>query len=324
MSLQDAIKFLKGAVARNLPGRAPGLYIFHEGWCYAQNTAVIAAYPVPHILGTFALAADGLEAALSRFDGEPVISAGDNDGVIAMKSGRIRSSLKLMHADPPASTMPTESWEPIPQTLAKALRMTAVFVSDSGTWQQGVKLATNVVAAINNKNAIEIEVAGLTINGTILMSNDCIGYLDGVNDPDYMSFNPSSICFRWMNDAWIRCQLLVYEWLDIADKAIEEVGDVAPIVINDEWREAFADAAALGEANGSVEVTPTGLISRSEHATTNIDLGTGVETTTKWAFDALTPVIKIADRWNPDVPGGKARFYGPNLRGVVAGVDRAR
>src|ERR1051325_1559729 len=98
--LYDAVQFLKGAVGRNLPGGAPSTYIFHGGFCFAQNAAALAAYPTPELPSTFALAADGLEAPLARMKAQPELSAGDNEGTLVLKKGRLRTTLQIMYADP--------------------------------------------------------------------------------------------------------------------------------------------------------------------------------------------------------------------------------
>ena len=48
----------------------------------------------------------------------------------------------------------------------------------------------------------------------------------------------------------------------------------------------------------------------------DVSLKTGVETTSKWSAAVLEPMLKIADRWNPNTQ--IARFEGKNLRGMVA------
>lgn len=316
MSLQAAIKFLKGAVARNLPGKSPSIYSFHDGVCYAQNSAALAAHPVAAILGTFALSADGLESALARFGTEPEISDGGNL-TIALKAGRIRSVLRLLHADPPTLTEPTEGWIPVPAGLPAALRMVIPFISDQGTWQQGVKLGDGVIAAINNRNAIEVQVDGLGFGQTLLLGGDCVGYIAGVDDPVEMNHD-GALYFRWPSGAWLRCQLPPYEWPDVADRILDIGIEEPPVEIDAAWRSAFDDAAALGE--GDVEVCPAGLVSRIEHMTTEIDLETDVALASRWAFKTLAPVIKVATRWDPDNPQGHSRFTGPGIRGIVMAV----
>jgi hypothetical protein len=101
MPLLDALPFLKGAVQRSLPGGSPSIYVFSDGVMFAQNAAVLAAYPMPHILGEFSLAAEDLERALGRMTAEPMISAGD--GTLVLKSGRLRSEVTLMACETPGA-----------------------------------------------------------------------------------------------------------------------------------------------------------------------------------------------------------------------------
>ena len=53
----------------------------------------------------------------------------------------------------------------------------------------------------------------------------------------------------------------------------------------------------------------------------NVDFATGAQRTTSRTFEAMAPVMKVAERWNPDAEDGRARFVGKNLRGVVMGLQ---
>ena len=72
-------------------------------------------------------------------------------------------------------------------------------------------------------------------------------------------------------------------------------------------------------------MTPTGLVSSTYTGGTlltvaNVDFATGAQRTTSRTFEAMAPVMKVAERWNPDAEDGRARFVGKNLRGVVMGL----
>src|ERR1700692_2100478 len=125
--LYDAVQFLKGAIGRSLLGGAVSTYVFHNGWCHAQDAAALAAYPVPELPRTFPLAADGLESALARMKQQPELSAGDNEGTLALKKGRLKSTLQIMYADPIERTADAALWHPVPAGLIDALRKALPF-----------------------------------------------------------------------------------------------------------------------------------------------------------------------------------------------------
>ena len=138
MPLREAVTFLKAAVARSLSGDAPSQYTFSDGWAYASGAAgaVLAAYPVPHILGTFGLAAADLEGAVQRMSSEPAVEAGD--GTLVLRAGRLRSTIDLFAAEPPGHALrESVNWTKPPAGLLKAIRTVLPFASPKGTWERG-------------------------------------------------------------------------------------------------------------------------------------------------------------------------------------------
>ena len=264
MTLVSAIKFLKGAVQRNLPGGAPSTYVFCDGVVYARGAGMLAAYPVPHILGTFALAADDIERALARMPAEPQISAGN--GTIVFKAGRLRSSCMVMAADEPGGKIdPNAAWQPPPTQLLEVLRTVLPFVSPDGTWQRSAKLETGRVLALSDKSAIEVLLPNLNVgNHNISLAVESVAYLAALDKaPTGMLADDRSLSFLWANGAWARCQLMAQAWPDgIADRLLARDGDDAPpIDITPEWRGAFDDIDALGD--GTITVGPDGLTGNS-------------------------------------------------------------
>lgn len=332
MTLTAAIPFLKGAVQRGLPGGAPSVYVFDDsvrapdgvtrGTCYARGAAMLASYPVAHILGTFSLAADDIEHALARMPSEPEIGAGD--GTLILKSGRLRSSITLMAAEPPAGLIdPEQSWSEVPGLLFDAFRTAAPFVSPEGTWQHSVKLDEGCLMAVSNRAAIKVQVPGLSVgNHDVSLSLECIEYLAGMNDkPAGMNIGHGQVSFIWPNGAWVRCQTLSVGWPEgLIDKVLDGSVTDAPLIdLTPEWSAAYADVAALGD--GDVVIGPEGMIGRSEHAEHRAEFDTGVTTESRWVIKTLKPIFACARSWHPDAPG-PAPFAAPGIRGVVTRVRR--
>jgi hypothetical protein len=318
--LYDAVQFLKGSVGRSLPGGSPSLYIFHNGACFAQSAVSLASYPTPELPSTFALAAEGLEQSLGRMKQQPELSAGDNEGTLVLKKGRLRTTLQIMYADPIDAMPDAALWAPVPAGLVAALRKALPFVSPQGTWQKGIKLGEGHIVAVSNRAAIQIEVPDLDLGRTEIITDDCVKYIVGLDDePTTMFHDPGALWFGWDSGAWLKCQLLAYEWGNVADRALDMAGDDAPIVIDDDWRGAVADVIALG--GNSLSVGPEGLSSKADYSVVEAQMDIAVERVTEWAADILEEVVKVADRWNPS-SFQAARFYGTGLRGVVVGIRR--
>ncbi len=329
MTLQEAIKFLKGAVARSMPGGVASRYVICDGWAYAQSPAILAAYPVPHLLGTYAIAADDLEGFMGRAAEEPSLTAGDGCLIFRAKStngGTLRSTIQLMETEPPATLAAdvdgegdNAGWEALPDGFADALETALPFCSKDGTWQRGVRIETGRVIAINNRCSVEVTVPALALAEPSILLSETVEYLGKLDEPARWRSNANYTMFNWPNGAWVRCQAIVYEWPEIVDKVLNGPGDEAPIALSDEWRAAFADASALGD--GNLAIGPGGILARSQHAEHDAAFATGCERQTFWSLDALKPVFACADAWHPDAQGA-ARFVGPNLRGVVVGQRR--
>jgi hypothetical protein len=316
--LYDAVQFLKSVGAKGLPGGAPQTYVFDRGWCHSQNAATLAAYPTPELASTFALSADALEQILGRLKQQPELAAGEAAGTLVLKKGRLRSTLQIMYADPIEVTTDSATWQPVPAGLVEALRKCLPFISPQGTWQRGVKLGSGHVAAVSSRAAIEIKVPDLDLGQTVILSDECVKYLAGLDDdPVRMFYESGALWFEWDTTAWIRCQLLSYEWGTIADQALDRAGEDAPVVVDDDWRQAVADVIALGGKN--VAVGPRGLSSKGDYSVVEAEMDIAVEGVTEWSADILEEVIAVADRWNPATVTA-ARFYGPDLRGVVVGL----
>jgi hypothetical protein len=321
MTLRNAITFLRGAVARSMPGGLPSTYIFHEGTAYAQNSALLAAYPVPHILGTFALAADDIEGALGRMDGEPAIEAGN--GTIILRAGRLRSSIQLLAVEPPGHDIEEDRsnapWEPPPPRLMEALRLATPFVPREGTWQRSVLLTQGRALAVSDRHAVAFDVPGLEPITDAPLPAESVEFLSKIETPASWRLTAGSVSFSWESGAWARCQLLAIRWPDVIDQIFERAGGEAPVELTDEWRASFADVAALGD--GSALITPYGMIGTSEHAEHQAEFETGLVAESRWSIAALKPVFACAERWNP-AHEAAARFEGKGLHGVVARMRR--
>jgi hypothetical protein len=325
--LIDAIPFLKGAVQRSMPGGVAPRYTFHDGRAYAQNAAILASYPVPHIGGTFALAADELEGALGRMKGEPGISGAD--GRMVLKHGKLRSSIDLMPCDPPDGSVDTNlNWEETPSGLFAALRTIQGFLAEEGTWQRTVLLQNGNITAFSNRSACRIAVPDLEVLDDFSLVDNCVTYLASLSrDPArwYKAGNGAAL-FLWPVDdlmtepAWVRCQLSAVPWPDdIFDNIMKRTNRSATVELTQEWKDAFADIAALGD--GHCEVRPDGLHGISDHGEHLVEFETGVERVVKYQIAALKPILACATAWDPavDMPAFFSNASG-TITGCIAGM----
>jgi hypothetical protein len=288
---------------------------------FAQSPALLAAYPVPHMLGTFGLAAADLESAIERMTTEPLVEAGD--GTIILRSGKRRSSIDLFATEPPGSALGDDvAWLEPPAGLIRGLRTVLPFAAKDGKWQRGVELRPGLVRAISSTSACLAEVEGLEVDSATAMTDNVVKFITTLPaEPSGWARLPGALAFSWPSGSWVRCQLSAYDWPHkIVDPIFAMSPEAGPVEVTDEWREEFADVERVGE--GTVDLSPTGMVGRSPHAVHHADFSTGVAYTTRWNLATLAPVLKIANLWHPDTPHGKpAVFQGVGVRGVVIAIQ---
>lgn len=320
MGLQEARAFLHRAVARSTSNGQPAQYVVHAGVMYAQSAAVLAGYPVPHMRGTFGLAASELDAALTRMKDEPMVEPAE--GALALKCGRLKSTIDLFAAEPPAGMLEDDlAWIEPPTSLVKAITTVLPFVSSEGTWQRSVELKPGLVRAVSAQHACLVEVDGLKVDGPLALTDDAATYLSELSiEPDGWVRLDSALGFKWPSGAWARCQLSAREWPTVVENVFERSTADCPVLVTDEWREAFADCNALGE--GVVDLSPDKMVARSPHGIHEQQFRLGVTRETRWALKTLANVLAVAQAWDPDASGGPAAFRGAALRGVAMGMSR--
>lgn len=309
MSLTEAVSFLKGAVPKG------GSYIFSDHVVYAdarQTTGILAAHPVPHIGGEFALSAQDLEKAIARLPSEPEIL--NEDGRMVLKAGRLKSSIDLIPVDAPFDP-PDTTREPVPTTLIESLATAAQFSAD-GMWQSTIHLGTDrVLATMRGVLMVEVAVPNLKANASL--PADVARYLISSEPTEWSPREDGATFFR--GDAYVSCQFSTMAWPDgMFDNLVDRVGDTTPVSITDDWRQALDDIAFLGD--GAVIISPQGMRGKTSAADHAVEFPTGVSRETTWSVAALRPLFAVATSWNPDGEGGISPFVGPNIRGVVAGM----
>lgn len=313
MGLREAVAFLK-----RVPDNTRDSYAFADGWAYARGAAMLGAYPVPHMLGTFGISASDLNSAVERMGTEPRVEAGD--GTLVLRRGRLRSSIDLVDEPPPSDPLHGSDVapEPIPDGFLAAIATVLPFVAAEGTWQRTVELAPGRIRAIDRSHGVSVDVPALALDSPIGLTDDAARYLVARDAPIAWRRLESAVAFFFTGGAWLLCNLPAYSWPTLADSVFGRAGGEVPVVITEEWREAFADVAALGD--GHVDVSPSSIVGRTLHAEHTAEFDTGAETVTRWSISALGDVVRIANAWGPDSKDGRAAFRGPNLCGILAAM----
>ena len=330
MPLREAITFLKGSVDKTSHGGAPAVYPFHEGFVYAESQATLASYPVPHMMGTFGLAADDLEGAVERMADEPVVSAGE--GTLILRSGRRRSTIDLFPADPPMmDDFANVEWIPLPNGLWQALKAALPFASRDGTWQKSICLSTGRLLALSGPSAAEIELPSLELTAQLSLRADAVDYLVDLPVPERWSIREDrAVYFGWTVGAWVRVRQESVPWpvndegKTLVDNVLTaaEADSASTVPITDVWRGEFVDIAGLAKfGDGDVIVTPDSLYGKSRHGEHRAEFPTGAARETRWGIKTMIPIVAAAAEWKPDAKQ-VALWRGDKIRGAVAGRAR--
>lgn len=307
--LHEAINFLKPLGA--------DIYSFHEGRVYARSNAILAAYLVPALQGTFALAADDLEKALARMKEPPVISA--QDGSLVLKAGRLKSSIRLMKSVE-WNEKTGDDFLNVSENLFEVMEKARSFAGKDNDWKQSIKILDDTVLAINGRSCIKVSLKEDTKSSLIFLP-ETISWL-AKSKPIKWGCGGSNIIFKWDNEAFAKCQFLTTQWPEgIFDRILANAYDGEHVTINDAWREAFAHASALG-TSGEAVVSPQGISVKSANGEHVSEFQTGTKGTTTWSIEALKPVIEIADTWSPDTPSGVSMFKAKDIVGAIAALRR--
>lgn len=322
--MKEIIDFLKNTVDRSrMSVAATGCYIIRDGQIYTRNMSMHAGVPMESEIN-FNIPADAFEAAIARMRDIESLTVEDN--IVKIKSGRLRSSIRLVMEDPPEiPTMPTE-WLRTPPELSAALAVAKDHTSDDKDdgWKNCVRLMDGRVTAFRSQSGIDIAVPDLVFKPS-LFTTEVIDFLIAQGGSDEYASEPNAASFRWDDGRWMRCKLYDSEMPETSIATIfENAGTEIPIQITSEFRDAYADASAMTEK--VIMMTPEGFQGRTgDVANTSVEFkidGLPDGHVSYWDKKYLDPVIAQAVGWNPTTWPAPSYYEAPGIRGVVMGRAR--
>ena len=320
MSIIDSVKFLKGAISRGPVAGLMGCYFISQGSIYAHNEWMQAGAPFE---GTgdddCNVPSAELEAALGRMTkGTPAIDTQGTD--IVIKCGRLKATIQKADGTAPDMAEVDGEWLEVPEGLFQALRAALPFVGDQG-WTSAARLLNGRVTAINNRAGIDVAVPDLAVVEPTMISAATIEFLLGADDAPvaYIS-NSTNIVFQWGDGRWARFQLSSIAFPESVDKILQGAQGETPIEIEDDWRTAYEDVAAL--ADGDIVIHPGGLEGSKGAGRVLVEIPCqGLEKQSRWSAKVLEPMLKVATHWNPNLyPQASPFTDGKAVRGLVMGI----
>jgi hypothetical protein len=325
--MHSQIEFLKRAVAKG--SNAAGIlscYVVKDDQITAYNGNLQAGAPYPSLLGgNFNVPAKELEAILDRAKGVDVEITHVGSKVI-VKCRRIKVDISCFIDEPPPINLPDAGWRPLPPNFRSALRLAAPFVIDKLNF--GIRILGDRVTVLTGRVGIDVEVPGLAAKEQAI-SLESVEFITAQDDDPteyqqefHQNGDSIAVSFRWPDGRWLHAAVLSTKLPASTDRILASGGDVYPVEVTNEWREAWADAAALSE--DTVELLPAGMMTTRGTATMKVDIEVATPLpdghNSCWSVASLDPVIAIATHWNPAAWPKPAAFKGVGFRGVVMGA----
>ncbi len=315
--MREIIAFLKRAVDRT--GGPRSCYMFAGGTVSAQNNnfsagALLAVGVDINIL------AEELEKFLDRTTTNPVVKL-NKEGVVTITEGRLRATMRHYADVEPTAVNTTGVWLDVPPDLAAALVLAVKYTGDR-IWMQDIRLQQNRVTAINGRVGVDITVDGLEIDPNICITKETAEYLGAYPPDHYRQAGSNHLLFRWDDGRWLKAQLSVDKFPAQVDTIFDAAGKAAATCkIDEDWRAAYADAAAMTDSL-IVMLHDRFLVERNS-SMIEIACATDVPQghQSRWTKEVMDLVIH-ADAWAPTTYPDPVAFVGHGYRGVCMGIKR--
>jgi len=316
--MHEIIKWVSDARAEKEIGPAMSFYKVQGGEVRTTNGRLTACYPWDGDM-EFLVAGAEFEKVLSRMD-DPVIKV--NGDSIVVRSGRFSGTIATMPlADWNYPDVVDAEWVSIPSGLIDILKSLRVFIPDKPQqlWMGCVALEDGNCYSTNG-----YAIAGSACDvGKVqaLLPAEAIDFvmrrLEGLEE---WACNENYVAFRWQSGAWLRTQKVIGKFTEKGANMVRKAYQIEPTQeITQEFREAFADVAALAE--DSVKVYSDRIEARFKQSKIVAPMESSIEKDSclVWSAQILAPVISQATHWTPTKPPELTPFRGDNVAGWIAG-----
>ncbi len=322
--MHDIISFLKNAVDRGNAAGTYGCYMFRETGVYAYNRTMLAGVTVPYG-AEYNIPAGPLDAALARMKSIDSITMDENS--VTLRSGRLRSTIKIDQTEAVEIPVLPDDRIPCPALLSWALTVAKDFCGEE-QWQVCIRIWNDRVTAFAPQRGVDITVPGLAVENPVLITQDTAEFIVD-HKPDELSVVGSSIFFFWDDGRWMRAQTYNGAMPEgTVRQIIDSAGDEAPVNIDNAFKQAYDDIAAM--CDKAFSISPEGFVGRMgedpSHPTSENAVAHAIELPEEhlsiWTKEIIEPVMKHATAWNPLNWPKPCLFVAEGLRGVVMGRGR--
>lgn len=307
------IKKISSAVASKHVNVTFTHYVFKGGRVYASDGRVTASCPVPYEFDA-AVSASDLEAALSRMD-DPSIAY--DEGLLTLKQGRMRASIKTLSTDAISHPEPEVTWEEVPPTFVDTLLKVRPFISENASrpWALCAYIHEGHVYATNN-----VVLARAPISGNLegLLPVWAIDFLGSREErPTEVGGCDNHIAFRWADGSWVRAQLVSDAFPVAAVDMLTTLQEARGAPLTDEWKDAVRYVASL--SGNEIRISKDGIRGARSVMNADVTIETAVDDETSWHPQFLLPVLDVASHWDLAMYPHPSPWFGPGVEGLIVG-----
>lgn len=218
MALLDALKFIKGSVAKKDPVPVLTHFSIKDGVIKGYNGIICMAAPIDLALDCQPKAAPFTKAIelCEEMEGAPAFSI-TAAGKLTIKQGKFKVHIECIEDEFPPTEPEGERIELQPGLLAAFKALAPMIAEDaSRPWARGILLRGGSAFATNNVVIGQYWI-GYQMPFDMNVPDECIKELLRVKqDPIAVSATQRSITFHFPDDRWIKSQLLTTDWPNVS------------------------------------------------------------------------------------------------------------
>lgn len=216
MNTLDAIKFVRGAVAKNDMSPVLTHFLINEGRIQAFNGSVALGCPIDVDLNC-SPKADQFNRAMGSCDETTAIHLANN-GKLVIRSGAFKTQVDCVDATTYPAIDPRGGKRiEVTGNLVPALSTLAPFVADDNrnAWACGILFDAQSAFSTNNQVVVQYWL-GFTFPARVNIPLAAVREIIRINEtPSYIEQHENRLVFFYPGERWLSCQLLTAQWPNI-------------------------------------------------------------------------------------------------------------
>jgi hypothetical protein len=323
--LWEAFKKVKAAISYRNPHLSISNVQVKDGRIYASDGSMTASAPFPLDL-EFTVQGEALGEVLRRGNNRKTEYEFELEGsTLVVRNGQCRSQIQTCLTDFKHHSGPEGDPMPVPEGFVEALRIVAPIMSPDRSliYACGAFLARNAVYATNMIAIAEATHAAWESDVDITVPDWAVDHIIAREEkPCAVSYTPTTVSVSWDDGSWMVSSRYDQEMPPAVPALARAVSVGEEYTLSEDWREAFdvlskGDVSEIIIAPGRMQCGGVGSIFEAE-------IDSLVSRVTYWNPKFLSPILKVATRFNPGLWPGPCPWAGEGCRGLIWGSPAGR